>query len=121
MLRIVRQPLAEAKPESLPGVPPLLQLRVLGFGLPQDGDVGVGVLRPRFWSRSRRYQLSDNCPSRRLNPRLDPQLLWGSNQADRDGRSAGADDRVRGVGRLAAPSNVEHRDVDVTAFRVGWR
>jgi len=43
MLRIVRQPLAEAKPESLPRVPPLLQLRVLGLGFLQDGNVGVGV------------------------------------------------------------------------------
>jgi hypothetical protein len=47
--------------------------------------------------------------------------LWGSNQADGDGRSARADDRVRGVGRLAAASNVEHRDVDVTAFSDGQR
>jgi hypothetical protein len=44
MLRIVRQPLAEAKPESLPRVPPLSQLRVLRLGFFQDGDVGVGAL-----------------------------------------------------------------------------
>jgi hypothetical protein len=48
MLRIVRQPLAEAKPESLPRVPPLLQFRVLRLGFSQDGDVGVGVLQTAF-------------------------------------------------------------------------
>ena len=43
MLRIVRQPLAEAKPESLPRVPPLLQLRVLCLGFLEEWDLGVGV------------------------------------------------------------------------------
>jgi len=55
MLRIVRQPLAEAKPESLPRVPPLLQFRVLRLGFFQDGDVGVGdfrgiLARPTAWT-----------------------------------------------------------------------
>jgi hypothetical protein len=43
MLRIVRQPLAEAKPESLPRVPPLLQLCGLSLGLLQDRDVEISV------------------------------------------------------------------------------
>ena len=43
MQRIVRQPLAEAKPESLRRVPPLLQPRVLRLGFLEDGNVGIGV------------------------------------------------------------------------------
>jgi hypothetical protein len=45
--------------------------------------------------------------------------LWGSDQADGDGRSARADDRVHAVGRRATASNVEYRDVDITSGRVG--
>jgi hypothetical protein len=43
VLRIVRQPLTEAKPESLPRVPPLLQLRVLRFGFLEDGNISVST------------------------------------------------------------------------------
>ena len=56
MLRIVRQPLAEANPESLRRVPALLKLRVLRFGFFQDGDVRVGVFpegKKIFVSRER--------------------------------------------------------------------
>jgi hypothetical protein len=77
---------------------------------------GSASCEPRFVARSRSYRSLGNALSGRLNPRLDRQSLWGSNQANGDGRSARvADDGSYAVvcRVVASARDIEYRDLDI--------
>jgi hypothetical protein len=62
LLRIVRQPLVEAKLESWPrGATPSLQLLVLRLGLLQNRDVGVIIEATRFGAAGRHSAGRSEC------------------------------------------------------------